>query len=271
MTKSTISVLVVDDAKVNRKLISHVLRTNGCDVCSAETGEIALELCNEKQFDVILMDVNLPGISGVEASKKIRNSSTCQSKNATIIGISAHASQQDRQSYLDAGMNSCLPKPIDLQQLVCAVRPNHAATNSNSHMRPVTNPIVPDSATACTEDSAQVQILDIDAALMRIGSNHDLYQRFVVIFQDETTKLLKTGKTAIDETDLRALSKIAHRIRGMSANLAADELNVIATSLEAACEDEKFDQSCKLFCQMTAAYQRLQNEFQTRGLVPDVS
>lgn len=248
------TVLIVDDVSFNRKLIANHLVSQGFDCVEADSGETAIQTSNAKEFDIILMDVNLPGIDGVEATQKIRSNAESSSQNARIIGISAHASAKDRQSFLDAGMNDCLPKPIDLSSLVVVIT-NHSQLNPNRQVAPTTE-----------NDN---EILDINAALKRIGSNHDLYLRFVALFRKDIRPLVTEGKVAAEAGNLEQLGKLAHRIRGMAANLAATRVSQSAKILEHACESKMHEQAVKNFYNLLQQLELLDNEFVNRNFISD--
>lgn len=111
--KPGIKVLVAEDNLMNRKLIEVLLSTLGCDSCFAENGQDALEKFSEGGFDLILMDVQMPVMDGLQASKTIRK------KNASvpIIGVTANVYKEDVDNCFDAGMNDFLGKPFSIQQL----------------------------------------------------------------------------------------------------------------------------------------------------------
>ena len=248
------TVLIVDDVSFNRKLIANHLVSQGFECVEADSGEAAIQTSAAKKFEIILMDVNLPGIDGVEATQQIRSNPESSSQNARIIGISAHASAKDRQSFLAAGMNDCLPKPIDLSHLVDVVT-NHSQPNSNRQVDPVSSP--------------SNEVLDMATALRRIGSNHELYQRFVALFRKDILPLIRDGKAAADTGNLEQLGKVAHRIRGMSANLAAIAVSDTAKSLELACDANSQDSAMENFSRLLQQLDRLETEFENRNLISD--
>ena len=113
-------VLVVDDSKTNLKIAKVILRSLEHKVTTAESGEIAIKLMREKQFDLVLMDVNMPGIDGLETTRRIRNGSP-QMIQTPIIGLSASAFSEDIDNCLEAGMNGFLAKPLSKTDLVATL------------------------------------------------------------------------------------------------------------------------------------------------------
>ena len=110
------SVLVVDDSKTNLKIAKVILRSLKHEVSTAESGEIAIDLMQENQFDLVLMDVNMPGIDGLETTRRIRKGSQHMIQTP-VIGLSASAFADDIQNCLDAGMNGFLAKPLSKAEL----------------------------------------------------------------------------------------------------------------------------------------------------------
>lgn len=116
-----ISILLVEDNEVNSLLISKFLEQNGlgCDLC--KNGLEALEACQSKSFDLILMDCEMPIMDGYEATRRIRKG-TSSNQGTTIVALTAYAMEGDRNKCLEAGMDDYISKPIDFKQLLHLVR-----------------------------------------------------------------------------------------------------------------------------------------------------
>ncbi len=105
-----LQVLVADDNAINRKLITTLLEQHGVILSEANDGNDALELALNNQYDLILMDIRMPGLNGIEVTKKLRSSIPA---NATpVIAITAHALPDEQKTFIDAGMDACITKPI---------------------------------------------------------------------------------------------------------------------------------------------------------------
>ncbi len=112
---SNIRILVADDNAINRKLISTLLSQHGVIVEEATNGNHALELAKTHSFDLILMDIRMPGLNGIEVTKSLRAE---QPDNKTpIVALTAHALPNEQQTFIDAGMDACITKPILEHQL----------------------------------------------------------------------------------------------------------------------------------------------------------
>lgn len=107
----SVRILVVEDNPDNSKLVSWILEDEGYTVECAESAELGLSLLEQQPFDLILMDISLPGISGSEATRRIRQTPAIQT--IPIIALTAHAIEGERQKILDSGVDDMLTKPLN--------------------------------------------------------------------------------------------------------------------------------------------------------------
>lgn len=121
VNEKSMQVLVVEDHPVNRKILESWLVAQGHAVTSAENGEIALELCKQQGFDVILMDVNMPVMDGLTATRLLRIS-PCQNNQTPIVIVSASARSEDHDAGRAAGADAYLNKPVDFKALAGLLR-----------------------------------------------------------------------------------------------------------------------------------------------------
>lgn len=105
------TVLVIDDNEANLYLMDCIIRKMGCRILQASTGEEGVKLAMREKPDIILMDIKLPGIDGIEATRQIRQSESCS--KVPILAVTAHAMTGDRERFLEAGCNAHIEKPID--------------------------------------------------------------------------------------------------------------------------------------------------------------
>ena len=119
-TVSSRRILLVEDVELNRQLVQHMLSSHGHEVVCAQEGAEAVDLVARERFDVVLMDVQMPVMDGVEATRRIRNMDG-PAREVPIIGLTANVMASEQERYLAAGMNACLTKPIDWTELATAV------------------------------------------------------------------------------------------------------------------------------------------------------
>ena len=103
--------LVIEDNHDNLRLITYALKRGGYEVISAETGEAGVELAGKQKPSFVVVDINLPGIDGIEVTRRIRRSELC--RNVPIIAITSHAMFGDRDKIIASGCNGYFEKPID--------------------------------------------------------------------------------------------------------------------------------------------------------------
>jgi two-component system cell cycle response regulator DivK len=113
-------VLVVEDNEKNMKLVRDVLRATGYTTLGAATGEDAVELAQSHEPALVLMDVQLPGIDGLEALKRLRQDELTAS--IPVLAVTAQAMSGDRERFLEAGFDGYLSKPIDVAELIRVVQ-----------------------------------------------------------------------------------------------------------------------------------------------------
>jgi CheY-like chemotaxis protein len=111
MSNSTFKVLVIEDNPLNLELATDLLEACGFEVISAQTAEAGINLAQESQPDLILMDLSLPGMDGLQATKALK--ADLQTADIPIVAVTAHAMKGDEQKALDAGCEAYITKPID--------------------------------------------------------------------------------------------------------------------------------------------------------------
>jgi signal transduction histidine kinase/ActR/RegA family two-component response regulator len=123
---ATLRALVVDDNALNRQVLDRFLRRLGADTALAESGEACLGALGQEAFDIVFMDVQMPGIDGLETTRRIRNlPAGARTRRVPVVAVTAHAMKGDRERCLAAGMDDYLSKPVSLDALAQAIK-SHA-------------------------------------------------------------------------------------------------------------------------------------------------
>jgi two-component system, cell cycle response regulator DivK len=112
-------ILIVEDNEKNRRLVRDVLQFKGYETIETETGEEGVELARSRQPALVLMDIQLPGIDGITALKRLREDPTTHAMR--VMAVTASAMTQDRQNILDAGFDGYQSKPINVKSFLEAV------------------------------------------------------------------------------------------------------------------------------------------------------
>ncbi len=113
----SLNILLAEDNEINQEIALELLKSMGANVTLAQNGEEAVKLFKENDFDLILMDIQMPILDGLSATKRIRNGMHPQAKKIPIVAMTAHAMTGDKEKSLEAGMNDHITKPIDINEL----------------------------------------------------------------------------------------------------------------------------------------------------------
>ncbi|MDW8116025.1 MAG: response regulator [Geminocystis sp.] len=168
--------LLVEDNEINQEIILELLR--GVEIDIAENGFVAIEKIQSQQYDLVLMDISMPLMDGLEATRRIRQLEGEYYKKIPIIAMTAHAMSGDKELSLKAGMNDHLTKPINPHQLrdtLLKWLPPEKISSSVAHDYHYPPP--------CQgEEIPPLEGINTQSALSRIGNNKDLYKRLLIQF-----------------------------------------------------------------------------------------
>ena len=226
-------VLLVEDNPMNQKIAGVMLRKLGCEYALAENGKEAVNMVAGGGFDLVLMDVQMPVMDGLEATRHIRRL-PCDQARTPIVAMTANALAEDRERCLETGMDEFLPKPITLQHLEgVLVRFLHRRTKEESAQQTnTTRGQTPDTAGA---EPPLTEIFDYDGALRHTGNDHDLLRDAVRIFNDSSCEQLTAYLIAIASGDFDTARRTAHTLKGSAATFGATRVTRAALAAENAC------------------------------------
>ena len=226
----SLKVLLAEDHPVNQELAETILNKRGHSVVAVSNGRLALEAISNQQFDVVLMDVQMPEVDGLEATRQIRARERISGGHVPIIAMTANAITGDKERCLESGMDAYATKPIDFEkllQVMCELVPVEAtAIESNEDAD------VPPATPAPIDSEAAMALLEGDQVLLH---------RLIRLFLTDSSKTLDEIEEAIAASDAEALRRTAHRLKGASSNIAATRINEVARSLGSSAQDENFD------------------------------
>ena len=118
----SLSILLVEDSRSNRKIIAGLLRKRGHRVVSVESGREALKRCINGRFHAVLMDIEMPAMNGYRTAAAIRRTELSSNSRTPIIALTAHLPAADRQEWLEVGMDGYMTKPINIDRLILLIR-----------------------------------------------------------------------------------------------------------------------------------------------------
>ena len=217
--------LVAEDNPVNQKLVLKMLTIAGHSCELASTGQQAVELAFTHSFDIILMDVQMPQMDGLEATATIRELERGTDSHVPILAMTAHAMPGDRERCLNAGMDGYLSKPVRIGDLLRAV--DHFAGRAESAFeQDALEPQVRDTG------SKRMGELDYSAALARVGGDADLLQELAGMFLEEYPKLLEDVRRGLAEQNAAAAGNAAHQLKGLLAQFGAETARQAAYAVE---------------------------------------
>ena len=231
--RRALRILVAEDNLVNRTLVTTLLRKRGHKITAVETGRAAVDAldASPRGFDVALLDVQMPEMSGLEATEAIRDREGATGSRLPIIALTAHAMQGDRERCLDAGMDGYLSKPIDVDELVETVERFGAGTKPQP-ARPARRP----KATA-----AAAATFDEQAALAHTGGDRRLLAKVIALFRSDSPSYLRRLDEAVKRRDGDALQMAAHGLKGALATVGSPGGRALAAELEQMGRTRRFD------------------------------
>jgi CheY-like chemotaxis protein len=202
-------ILVAEDNDVNQLLAARMIEKRGHRVALATNGSEAVSLVEKSgssPFDLVLMDVQMPELSGFEATRLIREKEQGTNKRLPIIALTAHALNGDREQCLAAGMDDYLPKPIRAEDLFAAI---------------ARLGLTADSDAAASPHGGEREVVDTATLLATLDGDSGLLQEMVDIFFGVLPDSLSSIQSAIEGGDAKALISAAHTLKGSVSNFAA--------------------------------------------------
>jgi len=221
-----LNVLVAEDNPINQRLVQDILEARGHSVTLAGNGRLALSLALQQNFDVILMDVQMPEMDGYEATGEIRKAEAPDAAKHFIVGLTANALKGDKEACLQAGMDEYLSKPVLAQTLVEMVETRAAARLTQD---PTSEP--------GADQTSGYQFFSVEKGLLVAGQSKALLEKVAGMLSDLLPGLLEEMEEMVRAGDENAAAARLHKLKGMIANLANDELVARCASLEAALKD----------------------------------
>jgi len=230
-------VLLAEDNPVNRLVAEESLALAGCTVETVENGRLAVEAVKQEAYDAILMDMRMPVMDGLAATKAIRahEAEHAARRHVPIIALTANALKGERERCLAAGMDDYLSKPFRPEQLRKVldgwVEPKPAPAGASASSEPDT---MGAASPACDAPARlDPKALDAIRALSGPGRGGDMLGRVARIYLDHAPRLLAEIETAVDAADAGALRDTVHSLKSSSANVGARRLADLCRALEA--------------------------------------
>ncbi|MCA9213260.1 MAG: response regulator [Planctomycetales bacterium] len=224
----SLRVLVTDDNRANRSLARRILEKAGHDVVEACDGMEAVRELQSQDFDVVLMDVQMPDLDGFETTAMIRQSKD-SSPQPYIIAVTAHAMHGDRERCLAAGMDAYVTKPLRSKQLLALVHSVETIDDEEPNRDPLLDGVQMNNEH------------DFSLALARLEGDRELLIEQMTFYLEDSPILVRDIQSAIETQNGKQLEMSAHRLRGLSAAFDATGLVEVASQLEVIGRENRCD------------------------------
>jgi CheY-like chemotaxis protein/HPt (histidine-containing phosphotransfer) domain-containing protein len=219
-SKQRLQVLVAEDNQVNQLVATRIFEKLGYQVTVVNNGREAVSAVQNRKFDLVAMDVQMPEIDGLEATAAIRAwEKTTTGSHTLIVALTAHAMKGDRERCLAAGVDGYASKPIRMKELQDVIDELTQSERSSQVPEP-------------TSDS-EADVIDEPALLAGIDGNRQILREIVRLFLGDFPQRLAEIKQAINRGDGEALARAAHTLKGSAGNFAAKTVFAAAQNMEA--------------------------------------
>lgn len=216
-----LKILVVDDDVLNQRMMQLLLRREGHQVDLASNGLEALDSIKLQYYDVVFMDLQMPVMDGIEASRRIRQWEN-GGQHTFMVALTASYLPEEGQVLFEAGIDNYISKPFDIEQIQQLLKYAFQA-----RLHDASDPLV-----ILEQEVRPEKVLDIQKGIVQVGGDEKTYKELLSDFIEELPKRLRTIQQLNETKDLIELSRAAHNLNGIAANLGAAQLSVCARKLD---------------------------------------
>ena len=246
-------VLVAEDNAVNRRVITRILERAGHHPVAVENGRLALAAVAqqrpEARFDLLLMDVQMPEMDGLEAARTLRGAEASSGTRLPIIALTAQAMKGDRERCLEAGMDGYVSKPIDRDQLFATIE-----EVMNGQQR---TPVVGPDAGSPGDVPTQPPAFDKEELLGRIDGDRQLLVELIQVFRDSLPAMMGELDAAVVSRDADRVHRAGHALKGTLLNMSAGPAAALARELDDAARAGELAQAPDRLARLHQELQRL--------------
>ncbi|HEX9332400.1 MAG TPA: response regulator, partial [Anaerolineales bacterium] len=288
--KLGLRLLLAEDNPINQKLAVVLLQKAGYSVDAVETGIQAIQEVQANQYSAVLMDVQMPELDGLEATRQIRELEKNTGRHIPIIAMTAHAMQGDRERCLEAGMDDYVSKPLEPKVLFNALeRWTRTSEEIVEEIQDYSSPadvfstglddgLFGESAPSASRETQEPAPIfqavshteqlpaNFDAALHRFDGDRDFMMSMFKEYKDHLPSRLNEIHIALQDRNANNLARLAHNLKGISLNFSADAVADIALKLEEIGKREDLTNAFALVAQLDVEVHRLEEYLSANGL-----
>jgi signal transduction histidine kinase/DNA-binding response OmpR family regulator/HPt (histidine-containing phosphotransfer) domain-containing protein len=227
-------VLLAEDNELNQEVALGLLKDANLAIEVADNGQVAVQMVGSRDYDLVLMDMQMPVMDGLAATKAIR--ANPQLRNLPIIAMTANVMAADREKCIEAGMNDHVAKPIDPTELFATLLRWIKPRDGNRPALPAAPPAanLPTPVPGPDSDRLEIPGVDTQSALRRTGGNRKRYESLLRKFAQPNAAGVQDIRSALATGDVEAAARAAHSLKGAAANLGAAALADVAAKVETA-------------------------------------
>lgn len=242
-------ILLAEDNMINQKLMISLLQKMGCRIRAVANGLDAVSALDVDDFDVILMDVQMPEMDGFEATARIRQLETERGGHIPIIALTAHVMKGDREKCLAAGMDDYLSKPIKRDELERIIKKYSSFIEYAVAASPPPIPI-------------QSAPLDWLSLVDMMNGDEELAESLVQQYIEEAQAQIEELRDAADKNDFKSIAAAAHRLKGVSGNLGVKTVYDLTAKLERLAKEEELEQESDLLQELVKEVEHVRKWFE---------
>jgi len=256
-TKKSFKILLAEDEQVIKLSMVYFLKNEGHQVTAVSNGLAVIKSLKNEHFDVIIMDIQMPGVDGIEATRLIRNSQSEKfNPNIPIIGLTAYAMKGDKERFIEAGMNECFSKPADCHSILNCI--NKVLTSENNHFEQKKTP----------KDISPVEndIENINQAMKQLENDkelsNELFDEIINNIQEEMTGL----KICISDNNSEAIIQSASQLTGILFSIPIKSTSLVSKMLEISARKYDHDSCHELFNDLEKRINRIVEYIKTQKI-----
>lgn len=215
-------VLVVEDMEMNQLLMKKIIESWGIEVAIVANGLLALEKIQQENYDLILMDIQMPEMDGVEATRRIRQMRDVGKATTPIVAVTANLLKGDSERYLAAGMNDYIAKPIEEKKLFSILYRNFCPGKTKGGFNE-SNEFVPDPDNA---------LYDLTLVKAISGGDNSFVKSMIMLFLETVPGILEQMQVACQGKDWQLTSKLAHKLKSTIDSMNIYQLQDLIRKIE---------------------------------------